>query len=131
VIPSPGLYATVTFGSLNDLGVVVGGSNVGGWIWDAADGTLLLNSLLAAPGANMLPGWNVTNALSISNSGLILAQASCNGGPVEYVELSATPGPSTCAGVAAPEASTGALAGAELFLALLARWTTMRSRISH
>jgi len=64
---------------------VVGSSSVGtnafgGWIWDAADGTVLLNDLVPL-------GWNVLTALSISNNGLILAQASYMGGASQWVEL--------------------------------------------
>ncbi len=39
--------------SINDSGFVVGASDVGGWIWSANDGTLLLNSLVA-------PGWVIS-----------------------------------------------------------------------
>jgi hypothetical protein len=53
---------------------------VGGWIWDSADGTVLLNNLVPT-------GWNVSNAISISDNGHILAQASFNDGPSQYVDL--------------------------------------------
>jgi hypothetical protein len=43
-----------------------------GGFWDIVNGTRLLNSLVPA-------GWNTTNALSVSNSGLILAQGSLSG----------------------------------------------------
>jgi hypothetical protein len=97
VIPLPTGATSTAVGtqSINDMGFVVGSSDVGGWIWNASDGTVLLNSLVP-------PGWNVIGALSISNNGLILAQASFDGGPQEYVELSAvaTPEPGTSALVA-------------------------------
>jgi hypothetical protein len=51
-----------------------------GGFWDIVNGTRLLNSLVPA-------GWNTTNALSVSNSGLILAQGSLSGGASQYVEL--------------------------------------------
>jgi hypothetical protein len=93
VIPLPdgATTAQVQYASLNNLGVVVGYSDAGAWIWDATDGTVLLNSLMAGP------GWNVLNAISINDSGLILAAASYNGGPVVYVELAAIPEPGTFA----------------------------------
>jgi hypothetical protein len=45
-------------------------------------------------------GWNVTSAISISNNGLVLAQATYQDGASQYVELiptgiSPTPAPST------------------------------------
>jgi hypothetical protein len=90
MIPLPGCAtsALVGFASLNDLGFVVGSSDAGGWIWDAADGTVLLNSLV--------PGWIVDNAISINNNGVILAHGSDNGGAsYEYIELAAVPEPGT------------------------------------
>jgi PEP-CTERM motif len=108
VIPLP---TGATFASpypydpINDLGYVVGTSDVGGWIWDASDGTVLLNNLLL-PGS----GWNVQLALSISNNGLILADASYEGGQGQFVELAAV-----------PEPGTFVLAGASFLLAALAR----------
>src|SRR5215472_13526214 len=41
-IPAPvgAMYARARWGSINDSGDVVGVSNLGGWIWDASDGTL-------------------------------------------------------------------------------------------
>jgi len=83
VIPLPvgATYALMSLsGSINNSGMVVGYSNVGGWIWDAANGTVLLNSLVPT-------GWNVSNGISTSNNGHILAQASFNGGAVQYVDL--------------------------------------------
>ncbi len=82
VIPMPvgTTYVVMTEGAINNSGMVVGYSNVGGWIWDAANGTVLLNTLVPA-------GWNVSNAISISNNGHILAQASFNDGPSQYVDL--------------------------------------------
>jgi hypothetical protein len=50
-------------------------------------------------------GWNITNAFSISNNGLILAEGSLNGGPTQFIELvpvmPATPAPATWMLVAA------------------------------
>jgi hypothetical protein len=85
-------YNSVGYASINNLGFVVGASDAGGWIWDAVDGTVLLNNLLPV-------GWNVSNAVSINNNGVILANASFDGGPAQYVELSpiATPEPGTLA----------------------------------
>jgi hypothetical protein len=92
-LPSAATYATIGPGSLNNSGAVVGQSDAGGWIWDATNGTRLLNSLVQ-------PGWSVSKGISISNSGLILAQASYQGGASQYVELVSaglpgTPAPST------------------------------------
>jgi hypothetical protein len=92
-LPPGATTATLSHGSLNNSGVIVGQSDAGGWIWDAANGTRLLNGLVPT-------GWNVTNGVSISNSGLILAQASYQGGASQYVELvpaglPGTPAPST------------------------------------
>lgn len=53
---------------------------MGAWIWDATNGTRLLKNCVPT-------GWNIFNAISISNNGLILAQGSLNGGTVQYVEL--------------------------------------------
>jgi hypothetical protein len=100
-LPTGATLSSVYLGSLNNSGFVVGNSDAGGWIWDATDGTVLLNSLLA------VSGWNVYDAISISNNGLILAIASYEGGPQQYVELSA----------ATPEPGTFILAGAGLLLA--------------
>jgi hypothetical protein len=54
-LPTGATTASVTYGSINDQGAVVGSSSVGGWMWDAADGTVLLNALVPV-------GWNVNNA---------------------------------------------------------------------
>jgi Viral BACON domain len=80
-IPLPIGAASASVGpqSINNLGMVVGGSDVGGWIWDAADGTVLLNDLVPF-------GWTVT-ALSISSNGLILGGGSYMGGVSQWVEL--------------------------------------------
>jgi hypothetical protein len=92
-LPQGATFASVASQSLNNSGVVVGTSDSGGWIWDAADGTRLLNGSVPA-------GWNITNAISISNNGLILAQGSLNGGAAQYVELvptvPTTPAPPAC-----------------------------------
>jgi hypothetical protein len=95
-LPAGATSASASAQSINNGGTVVGGSTAGGWIWDSINGIRLLNA--SAPS-----GWNVSSALSISNSGLILAQASQNGGALQYVELtpggtvSSTPAPSTAA----------------------------------
>jgi uncharacterized membrane protein len=92
-VPAGASGGSVGTQSINDLAIIVGYSEVGGWIWDATGGTRLLTSLVP-------PGWSVSNAISISNNGLILAQASYQGGASQYVELipaglAATPAPST------------------------------------
>jgi hypothetical protein len=87
--------STGAFGFLNDFGAVIGGSSNGSWIWDATNGTQRLNSLLPS-------GWDVKDPQGISNNGLILAQASYQGGTTQWVELipaglPGTPAPSTLA----------------------------------
>ncbi|MDE3195701.1 MAG: hypothetical protein KGN84_05115, partial [Acidobacteriota bacterium] len=79
----------VSYGAVNDSGQVVG-SGGGGWIWTATGGAVGLNTLVS-------PDWNITAAYSISNTGLILAAGSQNGGANEWVELSpaGTPEPGT------------------------------------
>ena len=84
--PSGSTVVQVGSGSVNNSGMVVGYSNVGAWLWSAAAGTQLLNTLVPA-------GWNVVDAISISNNGHILAQASFNGGSVQYVDLFPTGSP--------------------------------------
>jgi len=79
-MPPGSLFSSVGNQSINDLGIVVGQSNLGGWIWDATNGTRLLSTLVPTD-------WTVSNAVSISNNGLILAQASYQGGALQYVEL--------------------------------------------
>jgi hypothetical protein len=68
--------------SLNDSGVVVGYSDVGGWIRDPSHGTRLLNDLVPA-------GWRITYGISISNTGFILAMGA-NGPNSGYLLLSPT-----------------------------------------
>ena len=87
-LPSGATDAFAGSQSINDSGMVVGNSDTGGWIWDATDGTILLNTLVPT-------GWNITDGISISNNGLILAEGTFDGGPSEYVELSAAPEPAT------------------------------------
>jgi hypothetical protein len=94
-LPTSATYCYLSSGYLNNLGMMVGGSDAGGWIRDATNGTRLLNTLVPT-------GWIVQNGVSISDNGLILAQASYQGGPSQYVELipaglPVTPAPSTLA----------------------------------
>jgi hypothetical protein len=94
-LPIGGADAYVGTASITNLGVVIGGSSVGGWIWDATNGTRLLDNLVPQ-------GWNGVSPLSISQNGLILAQASHNGGENQFVILTpaaapVTPAPSTLA----------------------------------
>jgi hypothetical protein len=112
-LPAGATSATVSGASLNDSGVVVGGSLSGGWIWDASHGTQLLNS--------MVPSGNISSAISISQNGLILAQGSFNGGTVPYVELVPTGLVPTT-----PAPGTGFLAVAGLLLVFAWRF---RSRL--
>jgi hypothetical protein len=126
-LPLGATTASVTLGALNDLGVVVGDSDVGPWMWDAADGTVLLNSLFPPVGPNMVSGWDLTQALSISNTGLILAEGSCFGGPAEYVELLPTTGAGTCV-ASVPEPSNSAFCGVGLLVLLFARLMVLRAR---
>jgi hypothetical protein len=69
------------FNSLNNSRTVVGWSGAGAWIWSSSHGTVLLNALVPSV-------WNVTDVFGISDNGLILAQASFNGGVSQFVELS-------------------------------------------
>jgi hypothetical protein len=72
---SPNAYQNINSG-----GSVVGTSDAGAWLWNGSRGTVLLNTLVP-------PGWSVTDALGISDSGFILATASYNGGVSQFVEL--------------------------------------------
>lgn len=74
------LVGSVSTQSINNSGTVVGYGGGGGWIWNPVNGVRLLNSLVPR-------GWNIMNAISISDSGLILALGSLNGAAIEYVEL--------------------------------------------
>lgn len=113
-LPEGSNFVTISPDSLNDSGVVVGYSALGGWMWDAADGTVLLNAFVPT-------GWNITDAIAISNSGLILAEGSFNGGTIEYVELSQS-------GLSSPEPTTRFLGGAGLLLLVLrASWRKVRA----
>jgi hypothetical protein len=115
-LPAGASGAEVTYACLNDAGVVVGGSDAGGWIWSSARGTQLLNGMVPS-------GWNITDALSISQNGIILAQGSFNGGTVQYVEL-VPAAPATTPTTPAP--GTGFLAGVGLLLVFAWRF---RSRL--
>jgi len=74
----PGIKSmSVSWGSINDSGQVVGGAstetNTGeGFIWDSTNGTQILNNLVPA-------GWTINNAISINNGGQIAARASFGG----------------------------------------------------
>ncbi|HWB98758.1 MAG TPA: IPT/TIG domain-containing protein [Bryobacteraceae bacterium] len=94
-LPAGATHAYVSAGCLNSSGAVVGFSDAGGWIWTASAGTQLLSSLVPA-------GWKFTNALSISNSGLILAIGSFQGGLSEYLELTPVGPPSITPGGVVP-----------------------------
>lgn len=92
--------------SINDSGFVVGVitqagvSGSEGWIYTPPIGTQLLNYLVPS-------GWDVTNALSISNSGLILAEATNSSlGFTGFVELTPT----------TPEPASSVLMGTGLLL---------------
>jgi hypothetical protein len=74
--------------SLNEAGQVVGDSDVGGWVWDPSHGTVLLNSVVPT-------GWVINGAAAINDHGVILAQATYNGGADQLVLLTPTPEPST------------------------------------
>src|SRR5580700_2869848 len=85
LIPPPigATYSGLSGGCINNSGMVVGFTEVGGWIWDAINGSVPLNNLVPA-------GWYVYNAISISNNGHILALATFEGGPYQYVDLCPT-----------------------------------------
>ena len=106
VLPEPpgASFATADQGSINSAGTVVGGSTMGGWIWDAADGTQLLNGFVPA-------GWNISRAFSINDSGQILALGT-EGGISNWVLL--TPQEST------PEPASYLFVGAALLLGISA-----------
>jgi hypothetical protein len=98
-LPTGASHAYVSYGCLNSSGTVVGFSDAGGWVWTASTGIQLLSSLVPA-------GWKFTNAISISNNGLILALGSFNGGTPEYVELTPIGPPSITPGGVVPVFST-------------------------
>lgn len=106
-IPLPvGATTTEDFSAyVNSSGVVVGSSDAGGWIWDATDGTQLLTSLVPA-------GWNISEAMAISDNGFILAQGSFGNGPSQYVELTLQQTQSSPPPPQAPEPPPGFLASA-------------------
>jgi len=119
VIPLPpgASYGSVGYQSINNNGVVVGYSTAGGWIWDATNGTRLLNGLVPA-------GWTILGATNISNNGLILAVAVRPGQNAgENVEL-VPPTPATT-----PAPATWLLVILGLgFVAALARWAAPTSQ---
>ena len=82
--------ATVDYGALNNAGTIVStAANGGAWIWDPINGIAYLNNLVPV-------GWSIGNAVSISNSGLILASGSYQNGPFEWLELSPAPTTAGC-----------------------------------
>jgi hypothetical protein len=95
-IPLPaGCTSAVLFypnSPINDLGEVVGVASgnapnpLAGWIWDPADGTQLLSSLVD-------PSWDIFAAISINNEGQILAEATNTDGFEGYVLLDPVPEP--------------------------------------
>lgn len=88
-VPLPSGATTVAingYSNMNNAGTVVGWSDAGAWIWQDSQGTVLLNTLVPS-------GWNVTDALGISDNGLILARASFEGGASQFVELLPDPHP--------------------------------------
>lgn len=95
-IPLPAGATSVTpngivfFIGLNDLGVVIGNSDVGPWIWDSPDGTRLLDNLVPS-------GWTLSYVFGINNLGQIGAAASFDGSGEEAVILSpaTTPEPAS------------------------------------
>lgn len=111
-LPTGASVASVGQQSINSSGVVVGQSNAGGWIWDPVNGTRLLNALVP-------PGWNVTSGVSISDRGLILAQASYQGGASQYVELTAA---------VATTATPSTLGLALIGIALCSAWWAQREQ---
>lgn len=107
-LPAGATYAGTTSACLNNSGVVVGYSDAGGWAWSASSGTQLLNTMVPS-------GWSISNAISISQNGLILAYGSFNGGTSQYVELIPTT-PTT------PAPGAGFLAVVGLLLVLAWRY---------
>ena len=98
--PAGATYTSVTSGSINNSGIVVGYSDLGGWIWSQATGTQLLTSLVPA-------GWSIGNGVSISDNGHILAQGSFNGGTSGYLDLFPTGSPAPAALIYPTDGSTG------------------------
>jgi hypothetical protein len=77
----PGSTTVVMYaGCINNSTMMVGFSDAGGWIWTPGGGTQLLTSLVPS-------GWYVGSAFSISDNGHILAEASFNSEPYQYVDL--------------------------------------------
>src|SRR5262249_39094522 len=75
LIPAPTGVQSVTGPRLNNRGQVVGqiSGGSGGWIWDASNGTRLLQNLVP-------PGWTILSADGINDQGQILARASNTSG---------------------------------------------------
>lgn len=98
--PAGAVSTSVTAGSINNSGTVVGFSELGGWIWNAGTGTQLLTSLVPA-------GWAISNGVSISDNGHILAQGTFNGGTLQYLDLFPTGSPAPPALVYPADTATG------------------------
>jgi len=92
-LPPGATYSYLDLGAgpeINSSGEVIGVSDAGAWIWDQADGVQLLDNEVPA-------GWTIGGALGVNTSGQILATASFEGSPVDYVLLTpgSTPEPGT------------------------------------
>jgi hypothetical protein len=79
-LPSGATFVGLTFGAMNNSGAVVGYSDNGGWTWTASRGVELLSDVVPR-------GWHIIQGISISNTGLILATGSFEGGATQYLEL--------------------------------------------
>lgn len=115
VIPLPPGATNADMGEtavINDAGMVVGDSDVGGWVWDPVNGVHLLSDLTP-------PGWQFDSAASINNVGQILAYGEYNGGDGQYLLLSPA---------AVPEPATFGLVGIALLLVGFARRGPRRIR---
>jgi uncharacterized membrane protein len=109
LIPLPTGASSSNARAINDSGVVVGDSNVGAWEWSASTRTRLLNTMVPTQ-------WNLSNAMSISQNGRILAYGSLNGGASQFVELIPVGLPTT------PAPRTGLLVIAGLLLVVAWRF---------
>jgi hypothetical protein len=98
--PARATYTSVASGSINNSGIVVGYSGLGGWIWSATSGTQMLTSLVPT-------GWFIGNGVSISDNGHILAQGQFNGGTYGYLDLFPTGSPAPATLIYPNDGSTG------------------------